>query len=126
MINIVNPQELDKFSFLIDGVEHSIMWLGVNDWFSSDRKNYYWAVYTTDTPQAVYHMTLMREPEHVNWENKVGFMHRFLFRDDRRDMNRALFLSKEDVEDIDTFKSAIVNAVTTFYIRYGRFYSKNQ
>jgi hypothetical protein len=53
-------------------------------------------------------------------------MHRFLFRDDRRDMNRALFLSKEDIEDMDTFKSAIINAVTTFYIRYGSFYSKNQ
>ena len=125
MINIVNPQELDKFSFLIDGVEHSIMWLGVNDWFSSDKKNYYWAVYTTESPQAIYHMTLMREDEHVDWDNKVGPMYRFLFRDDRRDMNRALFLSKEDIEDVDTFKSAIVNAVTTFYIRYGRYYSKN-
>lgn len=125
MIRIENPQELDKFSFLIDGVEHSIMWLGVNDWFSSDKKNYYWAVYTKDNPQAIYHMTLMREDEHVDWDNKVGPMYRFLFRDDRRDMNRALFLSKEDIEDVDTFKSAIVNAVTTFYIRYGRYYSKN-
>lgn len=125
MINIVNPQELDKFSFLIDGVEHSIMWLGVNDWISSGKKNYYWAVYNTQSPQAIYHMTLMREDEHVDWDNKVGPMYRFLFRDDRRDMNRALFLSKEDIEDMDTFKSAIVNAVTTFYIRYGRYYSKN-
>ena len=71
-------------------------------------------------------MTLMREDEHVDWDNKVGPMYRFLFRDDRRDMNRALFLSKEDIEDVETFKSAIINAVTTFYIRYGRFYSKNQ
>ena len=122
MLTIKNPQELDKFSFLIDGVEHSIMWLGVNNWEISNKNNHYWAVYTTDTPQAMYHMTLMREGEDVDWENKKGIMHRFIFKDERRNMNKALFLSKEDIEDMDTFKSAIVNAITTFYIRYGRTY----
>ena len=64
----------------------------------------------------------------INNTYELDIEHRELGLSKRISMSSRLKMNNYSTAIIltNTFKSAIINAVTTFYIRYGRFYSKNQ
>lgn len=112
-INIQNPDEFSKYNFSINYEPWSVRYLGNNSDLIG--KNIYWAIHNKVNLNKDYRISLILNSE-VEPGDFVGKF-RVIIRSLETDISRAIFLNKEQIDDLEDFGRIIAREISNMEYR---------